>query len=112
MIVWLQVLGDGAIGAARFAANAADLIQVARGDGTGAFRQRFNGRISEVLATTSFRSRDDLQTTLERYEKLYNDHLPQRALGHKTPLQAIRTWQTERPELFNGKSKNQSGLDS
>jgi len=79
---------------------------------TNGMVERFNGRITEVLATTRFRSRDDLQTTLERYEKLYNDHLPQRALGHKTPLQAIRTWQTERPELFNGKSKNQSGLDS
>ena len=73
--------------------------------------ERFNGRISDVLATTRFRSREDLQTTLERYEKLYNDHLPQRALGHKTPLQAIRAWQQERPELFTGKRKNQTGLD-
>jgi hypothetical protein len=30
--------------------------------------ERFNGRISEVLATTYFRCHDDLQTTLERYE--------------------------------------------
>jgi transposase InsO family protein len=79
---------------------------------TNGMVERFNGRISEVLATTHFRSRDDLQTTLERYEKLYNDHLPQRALGHKTPLQAIRTWQTERPELFLKKRNNQAGLDS
>jgi len=79
---------------------------------TNGMVERFNGRISEVPATTRFRSREDLQTTLERYEKLYNNHLPQRAIGHKTPLQAIRTWQTERPELFNGKTKNQTGLDS
>ncbi|MEO8839301.1 MAG: IS481 family transposase, partial [Herbaspirillum sp.] len=43
---------------------------------------------------------------------LYNEHLPQRALGHKTPLQAIRAWQEERPELFTGKRKNQTGLDT
>jgi transposase InsO family protein len=79
---------------------------------TNGMVERFNGRISDVLATTHFRSRDDLQTTLERYEKLYNDHLPQRALGHKTPLQAIRVWQTERPELFNKKRNNQAGLDT
>lgn len=30
--------------------------------------ERFHGRISDILATTRFRSRADLQTTLERYE--------------------------------------------
>ena len=74
--------------------------------------ERFNGRISDILATTRFRSRDDLQTTLERYEKLYNEHLPQRALGHKTPLQAVRSWLKDRPELFVRRPKNQTGLDS
>ena len=51
--------------------------------------ERFNGRISDILVTTRFRSRDDLQTTLERYIKLYNDHLPQRVPGHRTPRQAV-----------------------
>ncbi len=74
--------------------------------------ERFNGRISDILATTRFRSREDLQTTLERYEKLYNEHLPQRALGHQTPLQAIRAWRKDRPELFVRRPKNQTGLDS
>ncbi len=62
--------------------------------------ERFKGRISDVLATTRFRSREDLQTTIERYVKLYNDHLPQKALGHKTPSQAMQAWRQERPELF------------
>ena len=79
---------------------------------TNGMVERFNGRISDVLATTRFQSREDLQTTLERYEKLYNNHLPQRALGHKTPLQAIRTWQAERPELFTSRTHNQTGLDT
>jgi len=37
-----------------------------------------------ILATTHFHFRGDLQT-VERYQKLYNEHLPQRALDHKTP---------------------------
>lgn len=79
---------------------------------TNGMVERFNGRISEILATTRFRSRDDLQTTLTRYVTLYNNHLPQRALGHKTPLMALREWRKDRPELFARKPKNQAGLDS
>lgn len=36
--------------------------------------ERFNGRISEVLATHCFESGQDLATTLERYVLLYNQH--------------------------------------
>lgn len=79
---------------------------------TNGMVERFNGRISDVLATTRFRSRDDLQMTLERYAKLYNEHLPQRALGHRTPRQAIAKWRSERPELFVRKLNNQAGLDT
>lgn len=78
---------------------------------TNGMVERFNGRISDILATTRFRSRDDLQTTIERYLRLYNEHLPQRALGHQTPLQAVRAWRKKRPELFVRKPKNQVGLD-
>ncbi len=78
---------------------------------TNGMVERFNGRISDILATTRFRSREDLQTTLERYEKLYNEHLPQRVLGHQTPLQAIRAWCKDRPELFVRRPKNKTGLD-
>ncbi|WEN15089.1 IS481 family transposase [Rhodanobacter sp. AS-Z3] len=79
---------------------------------TNGMVERFNGRISDILATTHFRSREDLQTTLERYQTLYNEHLPQKALGHKTPVQAIRAWRKERPELFVRKLKNQTELDN
>lgn len=78
---------------------------------TNGMVERFNGRISDILATTRFRSREDLQTTIERYGKLYNEHLPQKALGHKTPLQAIRMWREQKPDLFIRKPKNQTGLD-
>lgn len=79
---------------------------------TNGMVERFNGRISDILATTRFRSREDLQTTIERYAKLYNDHLPQRALGHKTPLQAMRAWRQEKPELFVRRPHNQTALDT
>ncbi len=68
----------------------------------------FNGRISDLLATTRFRSREDVQTTLERYDRLYNEHLPQRALDYQTSLQAIRAWRKDRPELFVRRPKNQT----
>lgn len=79
---------------------------------TNGMVERFNGRISDILATTRFRSREDLQTTISRYGKLYNEHLPQHALGHQTPLQAIRAWREKKPELFVRKPKNQTALDS
>jgi DnaJ-domain-containing protein 1 len=53
--------------------------------------ERFNTRMSDLLATSRFRSREDLQITIERYTKLYNEHLPQRAIGHKTPLQMMNS---------------------
>ena len=74
--------------------------------------ERFNGRISDILATTRFRSRDDLQTTIERYAMLYNDPLPQKAIGHNTPLQAMRTGREKKPELFVRNPKKQAGLDT
>ena len=79
---------------------------------TNGMVERFSRRISDVLTTSRFRAREDLQTTLERYVKLYNDHLPQRALGHKTPVHALRMWQKDPPDLFVRRIKNQTGLDS
>jgi transposase InsO family protein len=48
---------------------------------TNGMIERFNGRISEVLATHHFRSGEHLAATLQRYVNVYNHHLPQRALG-------------------------------
>jgi len=47
--------------------------------------ERFNGRIEEVLQSHHFRSGEELETTLHRYVLLYNQQLPQSALGSKTP---------------------------
>ena len=55
---------------------------------TNGMVERFNGRIEEVLQSHHFRSGEELETTLHRYVWLYNQQLPQSALGSKTPLQA------------------------
>jgi hypothetical protein len=62
--------------------------------------ERFNGRIEEVLQSHHFRSGEELETTLHRYVWLYNQQLPQSALGSKPPLQAMKDWHKLRPELF------------
>ena len=60
----------------------------------------FNGRIGEVLATTHFDAAADLEETLARYVRFYNHQIPQKALGHLSPVQALRDWQEKCPELF------------
>lgn len=79
---------------------------------TNGMVERFNGRIADVLATHRFQSGEDLALTLERYVFLYNQHLPQRVLKHKTPIQALKEWQQNKPELFNKRVINRPGLDS
>ena len=50
---------------------------------------------------SSFRSGEELETTLHRYVWLYNQQLPQSALGSKTPLQAMKDCHKLKPKLFN-----------
>jgi hypothetical protein len=45
-------------------------------------------------------------------EPIYNHNIPQRALKHQTPIQALKEWQQKRPELFTKRVYNQTGLDS
>jgi transposase InsO family protein len=79
---------------------------------TNGMVERFNGRIEEVLQTHRFDSTATLETTLHRYAALYNQHIPQRALGHRTPVQALKDWQASHPHLFRKKVYKQAGLDS
>jgi putative transposase len=78
---------------------------------TNGMVERFNGRISEVLATTRFDSAQSLADTLSRYVRLYNHQIPQRALGHLSPVQALQDWQERCPGLFKKKVYNLTGLD-
>ena len=52
---------------------------------TNGMVERFNGRIEDVLQSHHFRSGEELDATLHRYVWLYNQQLPQSALGSKTP---------------------------
>jgi transposase InsO family protein len=79
---------------------------------TNGMVERFNGRISEILATHHFKSGEQLHITIERYVRLYNHHLPQAALGSKTPAQAAKDWYARRPELFVKRPYDLPGLDN
>ena len=79
---------------------------------TNGMVERFNGRIAEVLATHRFNSAQDLETTLLRYAWLYNHLLPQKALGHVTPIEAMKKWYAQKPEAFIAKPRNRPGPDT
>jgi transposase InsO family protein len=78
---------------------------------TNGMVERFNGRISEIVNQTRFGSAAELESTLRNYLKIYNNNIPQRALKHQTPIQALKKWQQEKPELFVKRVYNQAGLD-
>ena len=63
--------------------------------------ERFNGRIEDMLQSHHFQSDEEPETTLHRYVWLYNQQLPQSALGSKTPLQEMKNRHKLKPELFN-----------
>lgn len=62
--------------------------------------ERFNGRISEVVKQTRFASSAELASTLNNHLLAYNHHIPQRSLGHLTPVDALKHWRSKKPELF------------
>ena len=79
---------------------------------TNGMVERFNGRVSEVIAQTRFKSAQELETTLTNYLATYNHRIPQRALNHLSPVQALKQWQAKRPELFSKRVYELSGLDT
>ena len=79
---------------------------------TNGMVERFNGRISDLLNQTRFASRAELDTTLRLYLATYNNRIPQRALKHLTPVQALKSWHAKRPELFVKRVYEQTGLDN
>lgn len=79
---------------------------------TNGMIERFNGRIADVLATTRFDSAQSLEQTITRYVHLYNQYIPQKALGHITPLEAMKKWYKKNPKLFKKRVYNHAGLDT
>jgi transposase InsO family protein len=78
---------------------------------TNGMVERFNGRVTDQLARTRFSSSHELASGLEGYRQVYLNHIPQRALGHKTPRDALIEWFASRPELFRVDPHNLPGLD-
>lgn len=64
---------------------------------TNGMVERFNGRIAEVIGQTRFKSAAELQATLTDYVQTYNQRIPQRALDHRSPIQALQKWQSDKP---------------
>jgi hypothetical protein len=79
---------------------------------TNGMVERFNGRIADLLRSTRFQSAAELTTALDHYLKLYNGQIPQRALGHLCPIQALKAWREKDPERFNREIHNLTGLDT
>ena len=79
---------------------------------TNGMVERFNGRVSEVVSQTRFTSAAELEATLTHYVRTYNHRIPQRALNHLSPVQALKKWQTEKPDLFVKRVYDHTGLDS
>lgn len=78
---------------------------------TNGMVERFNGRISDVLATRRYVSGEDLEETLKRYAWLYNQQIPQKALGHQPPIEAMLGWQKQKPDLFHKQVSKHTGPD-
>jgi transposase InsO family protein len=79
---------------------------------TNGMVERFNGRISEIMGQTRFKSAEELETTLKHYMATYNHRIPQKALNHLSPVQALKQWQSRRPDLFKKRVYEQAGLDN
>lgn len=79
---------------------------------TNSMVERFNGRVAEVVAQTRFKSAAELDATLTQYVAAYNHQIPQRAIDHLTPIQALKKWHVSRPELFGIRILNHPSLDT
>ena len=78
---------------------------------TNGMVERFNGRISELVAQTRISSVAELEATLKLYLTTYNHSNPQRALHHRTPIQALKAWRETKPKLFVKRVYERTGLD-
>jgi transposase InsO family protein len=79
---------------------------------TNGMVERFNGRIEDVLQSHRFRSGEDLEQTILRYVRLYNGQLPQSVLKGRTPIDALKEWHKQKPELFRKRPYNHTGCDN
>jgi len=84
----------------------------ARSPQTNGMVERFNGRIAELVNQTRFSSIAELRETMSQYLQIYNNYIPQRALEHKAPVEAMKEWQNKSPDSFKKRVYKQAGLDN
>lgn len=78
---------------------------------TNGMVERFNGRISEIVKQTRFASAQELELTLTNYLNTCNHHIPQCALNHLSPIEALQAWSKKSPDLFVKRVYKQAELD-
>jgi len=78
---------------------------------TNGMVERFNGRIEDIVQQTRFESAQQLEEALIQYLNIYNSNIPQRNIGHVTPVEAVNKWRKTHPELFKNSEYNHPGLD-
>lgn len=79
---------------------------------TNGMVERFNAPLADILNGTRFHRSEPLSTTLQRYVSAYNHSIPQRNLGHLTPVAALCQWYEKKPELFQFDPHNLPGPDT
>lgn len=79
---------------------------------TNGMSERCNERIAEVLTTARFNSSLSLAKTLNRDIQVYNQHMPQQAPGHISPIQAMNKWYQKHPKPCRKRGDNLTELDS
>ena len=71
--------------------------------------KRFNGRIGDVLQSHHFRSGEEMEATLRRCVRLYNQQLPQSALGNN-PLAGHERMVQNKPAAIHKKAMLPCGV--
>ncbi len=97
-----------------------DFLLMAKRDKAAALRffekaMKANGapeKVTDLVKQTRCASAAEKQTTLALYLTTYNHHIPQRALKHQTPIQALQKWRADKPELFVKRVYKPAGLDT
>ncbi len=75
-------------------------------------KERFDGRISEVVKQTRFDSGQHLKDVLLQHCRIYKHNMPQKNLGHITPIASLKIWGKSNPDIFKETIYNYTGLDT
>jgi hypothetical protein len=95
-----------------WAGNLRDLKPAAPKPAHGTFKAYEPGYLHVDIKYLPQMADEDLERTILRYVHLYNGKLPQAALKGRTPIDALKDWQRQRPELFRKRVYNHAGCDS